>query len=336
MKRNIADKLILLIISALGIMLIIWQREVSDAIIDAVKNCVYRIIPSLFAMSVVSTAISKSGVVSGLFRHSKVDGNIVTAFIFGNIGGYPIGAKLLAEMVDDGRIDTATAAAALPFCYGCGPAFSAGIVGIAVFGDARFGIAAMCADLAANATMFIWYIATRKNRKNAVESRSGGFSTPLMIDSVNSAVSAMTGVCSMIVFFAALRAILKSILPSLFEIKIFAAVLEISNIAELSARDGITLPIAAMLLGFGGLCVIMQVAAIVGGKFSLKKFLLSRFIALPLAGGYAVIISRILDRLGIAAETATKIRLSRSSSLIPIICVAAMVAITLTYRRADS
>ena len=110
MKRNIGDKLILLIISALGIMLIIWQREVSDAIIDAVKNCVYRIIPSLFAMSVVSTAISKSGVVSDMFRNFRVDGNIVTAFIFGNIGGYPIGAKLLAEMVDDGRIDTATAA----------------------------------------------------------------------------------------------------------------------------------------------------------------------------------------------------------------------------------
>lgn len=336
MKKKAADVLILLIIASLGVMLIIRQHEVSVAVIDAVKSCVYRIIPSLFAMSVVSTAISKSGVVSSLFMNSKVDGNIVTAFIFGNIGGYPIGAKLLAEMVNDGHLDTATAASALPFCYGCGPAFSAGIVGIAVFGDARFGIAAMCADFAANATMFLWYIVTNKGYKNVVTSRSDGFSTALMIDSVNSAVSAMTGVCSMIVFFAALREILRSILPSLFEIKTFSALLEISNIAELSAREGITLPIAAMLLGFGGLCVIMQVAAIVGGKFSLKKFLLSRFIALPLAGGYAVIISKILDRLGLVAETATKIRLSRSSSLIPIICVMAMVTITLTYRRADN
>lgn len=335
MRKNAVDRLVLLAVTALGVMLILKQREVSAAIIEAVKSCVYSIIPSLFAMSVVSTAISKSGVVSGLFRKPRVDGNIITAFIFGNVGGYPIGAKLLAEMVDDGRLSACEAASALPFCYGCGPAFSAGIVGAAVFGDARFGIAAMCADFCANAMMFLWYIVTHKNRKNSVCGKFEGFSTKLMIDSVNSAVSAMTGVCSMIVFFAALRAVLESVVPRIFEVNIVPSILEISNMSALSVHDGITLPIASMLLGFGGLCVVMQVAAIVGGRFSLKMFILSRFVALPLAGGYAFIISKILYRFGIVAEAATKIRLSRSSSLIPVICVAAMVAITLTHRRAD-
>lgn len=335
MKKTTVDRLILAVITALGIMLIWKQREVSAAIIEAVKSCVYRIIPSLFAMTVVSTAVSKSGAVSELFRRSRADGNIVTAFIFGNIGGYPIGAKLLSEMVEDGRLSAAEAASALPFCYGSGPAFSAGIVGVAVFGDARFGIAAMCANFAANATLFLWYVVSNKNRKNAVECKSDGFSTKLMIDSVNSAVSAMIGICSMIVFFAALRAVLESIVPRLSETMLLGAVLEISNIAELSVHDGITLPIAAVLLGFGGLCVIMQIVAIVGGRFSLKKFLLSRFIALPLSGGYAFVIMQIFKRLGIVAEAATKIRLSRSPSLIPVICVAAMVAITLMHSRAN-
>ena len=335
MKKSVIDRLILVMIAALGVMLIWKQQEVSAAVIGSLKSCVYRIIPSLFAMSVVSTAISKSGAISGIFRRSRIDGNVITAFIFGNVGGYPIGAKLLSEMVDDGRLSAGEASSALPFCYGCGPAFSAGIVGTAVFGDPRFGIAAMCADLCANATMFLWFIVTNKKRKNASERKSDGFSTKLMIDSVNSAVSAMMGVSSMIVFFAALRAVLISIAPRFFEIKIISAILEISNISDMSVRDGITLPMAAMLLGFGGLCVIMQVAAIINGRFSLKKFLLSRLVALPLDGGYAFIISMILDRLGIVAEAATKIRLSRSPSLIPVICVAAMVAITLTYRRAD-
>ena len=333
MRKAVIDKLVLTAIILLGVMLIWKQGEVSAAIIEAVKNCVYRIVPSLFAMSVVSTAISKSGVVSDMFRRSRVDGNIITAFIFGNIGGYPIGAKLLAEMVDDGRLSAHEAASALPFCYGCGPAFSAGIAGVAVFGDARFGIAAMCADFCANATMFLWYIAMNKNAKNAAESKSDGFSTKLMTDSVNSAASAMVGVCSMIVFFAALRAVLESVVPRIFEVMMLPSVLEISNISGLSVRDGITLPIVSMLLGFGGLCVIMQVAAIVGGRFLLKKFMLSRILSLPLIGGYAFVIAKIFDRLGIVAEAATKIRLSRSSSLIPVICVAAMVAITLTGRR---
>ena len=245
------------------------------------------------------------------------------------IGGYPIGAKLLSEMADDGRLSPADAETAMMFCYGSGPAFAAGVAGISIFGDMRFGLAALLANLSANLTLYIVYMIFSKKQNAKNPSQYKGFSTGLIADSVSSATGAMAGICSMILFFAALKAVLESVFPQIINMKYFASVLEISNIGALSARQGVSLIAVTMLLGFGGLCVHMQLFAIINGRFRMGRFYLSRLIALPLAGGYAFLIERIMYNLGIVSTAATKIRLSQSRSLIPIICVAAMVFITL-------
>lgn len=331
MKSSVKNGAILTVVIAVGVMLIWKQETVSAAVIEAVKNCVYRIIPSLFAMTVISTAISNSGIIPSLLRKVPVNANIFTAFIFGNIGGYPIGAKLLSEMSADGRITKRDAESAITFCYASGPAFAAGVAGAAIFGDIRYGLAALLANILANLTLYIIFLIKNKNSSSATTLQPTGFTTKLMIDSVSSATSAMTGICSMIVFFSALKAIVESFLPVIAHLKYFSSILEISNIASLDSQKNVTLPAVAMLLGFGGLCVQIQVIAIVNGAFSLKKFYLSRFITLPLSGAYAYLFGRLLYSFG-TVTAATKIRLSQSSSLIPIICVAAMVFITLKER----
>ena len=333
MRKKLSDILVTVALCAVGVMLILKQEIVSEAVISAVKVCVYRIIPSLFAMTAVSTAISKSGIISGIMRFKRLDANILTAFIFGNIGGYPIGAKLLSEMVSDGRISCEDAEDAICFCYGCGPAFAAGVVGTAVFGNIEYGIAALAAVILANATMYAIYLIKHKSASSHMALQPLGFSTKLMTDSVSSASGAMVGICSMIVFFSVLKAILFSCFPKLSELRYLASVLEISNISSLSARQGVSLVTVALLLNFGGVCVILQIFAIVNGNFRLGKFCLSRITALILTGGYAILIRKLLSRMGIEAAAAEKIRLSQSSSLIPIICVAAMVFITLSEQK---
>ncbi len=336
MMQKFSDRLILAALAAVGVMLVIRQKEVSAAVIESLKSCVYRIIPSLFAMTAVSSAISNSGLVSGIFSSRKLDANILTAFIFGNIGGYPVGAKLLSEMVSVGRISRDEAEEATCFCYGCGPGFAVGIVGAAVFGSTEYGLAALTAVVLSNATLYATYIFRHRGVSSISPLQPSGFSTKLMTDSVSSAAGSMMGICAMIVFFSALKAILFSCFPRLSEMKYFPSILEISNLSALSARQGVSLVTAALLLGFGGLCVIMQIFSVVSGSFSLKKFCLSRLISLPLTGGYAFLMQLLLGRLGIEAAAAEKIRLSRSPSLIPIICVMAMVFITLCEHRKEA
>ena len=336
MRKKVADYLVFAALAAVGVMLILKQQEVSEAVTESLKSCAYRIIPSLFAMTVISGAVSKSGVVARLIRFKRLDADILTAFIFGNIGGYPVGAKMLAETVDGGRISREEAEEAICFCYGCGPAFAAGVAGEAVFGRAEFGIAALLAVILSNATMYAAYLIRHRSTSSKKALQASGFSTKLMTDSVNSAAGAMVGICAMIVFFSALKAILFAYFPCLSEVKYLAAILEISNIAGLSTCKGVSLVTVALLLGFGGLCVIMQIFSVAGGSFGLTKFCVSRLIALPLTAGYAFVIQRLLGRLGIEAAASEKIRLSQSPSLIPVICVAAMVFITLSERRGVS
>lgn len=325
MKKR-RDLAVLLILTAVGVMLIVRQKEIADAVISAVESCVYRIIPSLFAMSVISTAISKSGVLSIFTRKIGINADVFAAFIFGNVGGYPIGAKLLSEAVAEGRLTRESAERAIPFCFGAGPSFAAGVVGAAVFSDIRVGIAALFCSFMANFVLYLIHLFSKDSCPPAYSARPEGFSTRLLTDSVSSALYAMMNICSMIVFFAALKAVAEAVLPFLAQLKYFSVLLEISNISKC---QGISLVTASSLLAFGGLCVNMQIFAIVNGVFSLKRFFLSRFIFLPLTILFAFAAERILPLLGIAIETATKIRLSQSPSLIPIICVAAMAVITM-------
>lgn len=333
MKGKISDILTLSALILVGIMLITCQEAVSEAVVESLKTCAYTIIPSLFAMTVLSTAVSQSGIVRSLFSNSNISADIFTAFILGNIGGYPIGAKLLAISVEDGRISKEEAAKSLGFCFGSGPAFAAGIAGTAIFGDIRFGIAALIANIAANATLYIRYLIFNKPCKgNHSVTDKIGFSSSLMVESVSSATSAMITISSMIVFFSAIRALLECAVPQISSAKYLPAILEISNISHLNSCKGISLATVSMLLSFGGLCVNMQIIAMAGGKFSMKNFYLSRIAAVLLSGLYGFLLEKLLYAFGIVREASTKIRLSQSPSLIPIICVAAMVFITITYQ----
>lgn len=334
MKERTADALTLFALCSLGSLLILKHDAVSAAVIEASKTCVYVIIPSLFPMTVLSSAIAKSGVLSRFLRGSKLNPAVAAAFILGNVGGYPIGAKLLREACDSGEITPREASRAAGFCFGSGPAFAAGVAGAAVFGNVIFGIAAMAANILANLTLFIAYLITNKNvpTNNKAETKRPAFSG-LMVESVSSATGAMMSICPMILFFAALKGLIEHLFPALMETKYLPAILEISNIAGLSGCKGISIAIISMLLGFGGICVHMQVLAMIGGRFSVKNFYLTRAAAILLSGLYAFLIEKALLYFGIACEASTKIRLSQSPSLIPIFCVAAMVFITLTERR---
>ncbi len=335
MKRTTAVFTFCGLILAAGAM-IFCQQSVSQAVIEAIKNCVFRIVPSLFGVTVLSTALSRSGAVYGVFRSERISPDILSAFILGNIGGYPIGARILSEAVSSGRLKREEAEEAMAFCYGAGPAFAAGIIGAAVFNSALYGIFALLCCILSNSVLFLIFIFRRSKKSEIPSVPMRGFSSALMVESIQSSVGAMSGVCSVIIFFTSVRAVLEAAFPYLKTIPLLSPVIEITGISFLSPSDGITLPIAAMFLSFGGLCVILQIFAIINGEFGLKKFLLSKMISVPLSGVFGIFAELILKRTGIASEASTKIRLSQSPSLIPVICVFAMVFITLVYPKRRS
>ena len=117
-----------------------------DAARGALVLCADTILPSLFPFFVLSILFSRLGIPRALGRRLGgvagrlfgVSGAGIAALPIGLLGGYPMGAACIAELLARREIDEAEAERLLLFANTSGPAFLIGGVGAgteAVFGD---------------------------------------------------------------------------------------------------------------------------------------------------------------------------------------------------------
>lgn len=255
---------------------------------DAGIRCVTILIPSLYLCAVLAAFFVRSGILDCIARPLHrctrnilhMDGNFFVIFLFSQIAGYPAGAQLLQQMHQKHpayRIETF-----LPVCFGCGPAFLTGTVCAAagLLPDAA-GILFLAIFLPN--LLFALVLARRTNlRQRESLQPTLSLRAQTFTDSVDSGASAMLKICSMVLIFAAFIGVMEGVLETFPDGKelpdIAACVLEISNITEY-LRNGGSLPMAAALLSFGGICVHLQNAAIFGMHFPWRIFWCVRLMA---------------------------------------------------------
>lgn len=300
------------IAAAAAVFLITVPNVATGAVGAAVSDCLEVIVPSLFAFSVLAAYLQRSGLYRvalkpltlPLSKLLRIDEELCAVFVLANIGGYPVGASLLAETVRRGALSEKDASRMLCCCFGSGPSFIVGIAGTRVFGSTAAGLAlfAVC-FISSLAMAFIVRTGGEiefKRSEARYDLSSGAF-----ISSVMTGAKVMFTVCAMIVGFSVISAMLGYIgVNSLFERLfgllgagensggIFAAVLEVSRLKSIVPANG-AFPICAALLSFGGVCVIMQIAAL-SGKIPLKRFILSRITAAAISAFTAIPLSKIL------------------------------------------
>ncbi|MCD7771734.1 MAG: hypothetical protein LUH23_06580 [Oscillospiraceae bacterium] len=103
MKNKIQGLFTILVIAVM-IMSLIHIDEVKARVVQAIENCLIGIVPSLFLNSVLSSVLIKC---SGAIKPRNISrGSYGTflAFILGNICGYPIGAKIISDLVKENAI----------------------------------------------------------------------------------------------------------------------------------------------------------------------------------------------------------------------------------------
>lgn len=328
------------IAGAVIILLLIDPNSVSGAVRLSSESCLEVIVPSLFAFTVLAVYLQKSGLYRTalkpltypLSKLLRMDEELCAVFVLANIGGYPVGAKLLTELVTQGRLSPKNAGRMMCFCFGSGPGFMIGIAGMRIFGSAAAGLTLFGASFASS-LLIAAFVRTR-GEITLERSESGyNLTSDAFIASVTSGARVMFTVCAMIVGFSAVSALLKSVgVYALFEGvfgsgEVFPALLEITRIRELTPNAH-ALPTCAALLGFGGVCVLMQVAAL-AKEIPLKGFLISRvpaamisvLITAPFAGRFPP-----GDVQAIAPDT-TVIPFTKNAALS--VCVLAMCAILL-------
>ncbi len=342
-----------LVCAAAAAFLLLSPETAAAAVHSAVISCLEVIIPSLFAFTVLSVFLTKSGLYRVALRPLtfplskllRIDEELCGLFLLSNIGGYPVGASLISEMYGNGRISRDTAARLLCFCYGSGPSFIVGIAGLRVFGSAAAG-------LALYAACFLGSLV------NALIVRAGGrldisptknkpaVTADCFIGSVISAARVMFTVCAMITAFSvvismlgfigadrAFAALLSRLGAGELSEGVFPALLEISRLRDILPVNG-AMPLCAGLLSFGGACVVLQVAAL-ARDIPLGKFLLFRVPAMMVSAAAAVPLSLILPppdaaAIASAAGSARLFSANGAASL----CVMAMAGILLAEDRA--
>lgn len=216
-----------------------------------------------------------------LGRALHLNGAGCALFLLGLSGGYPLGAATAAEMVAAGSLDRREAERLLRFCDNTGPAFAVGAVGTGIFrsaglGFALWGIHGMSALLLG--------LVSRLKETPAPSSLSPKESLPLpgecLTRAVSGAVRSIISIGGYISFFSALLSVAGEFgypakaadaVASLTGGDPAALRALLSGMLELSggigAMKGLSptpanLALASFLLGWGGLCVHLQAAAV--------------------------------------------------------------------------
>ena len=142
---KIRDRLPLLAVLCCFSALLLLPEVSAQAVRDAMLLCVQTLIPSLFPFFVLSSLLIACGasellsaLLSPLMRPLfGLSGAGAAALALGLCGGYPVGARTAAELVENGALSQEEGERLLAFCNNAGPGFLLGVCGAGVFSSSR-------------------------------------------------------------------------------------------------------------------------------------------------------------------------------------------------------
>jgi len=279
----------LVMVCSFAVLLLMYPQESSAAAQDGITICSSLIIPSLFPFFVLSSLLVSLGFAAILGDWMKpwmwpvfrLNGSCASALILGAIGGYPVGARTAAQLYEDRQCTKEDALRLSAFCNNCGPAFLFSVAGCGVFSSKTAGFLLLGTHIAAAclvgffARFYSFKTETRVLPSNLRQKASFSAVFP---DCVKDSFSATLNVCAFVILFSVLlrlsscsgllpwcaehlaRILPGSVSPELCH-SLIAGIFELSTgiytLTEVSSAP-LALPLAAFLLGWGGLSVHCQ------------------------------------------------------------------------------
>ena len=302
---KIRDRLPLLAVLCCFSALLLLPEVSAQAARDAMLLCAQTLIPSLFPFFVLSSLLIACGasellsaLLSPLMRPLfGLSGTGAAALALGLCGGYPVGARTAAELVENGALSQEEGERLLAFCNNAGPGFLLGVCGAGVFSSSRAGAAlylihvaaALCAGLLTCRALPPVPHGTYPHKSAKAQHLSTAFPA-----AVQNALTGCLNVSAFVVFFTVLARLLLHFLPEAFASSLPCALLLgflvlTSGVVSLPCSRAGFLACAA-LLGWGGMSVHCQTLSVLAAtplsaRYYLKgkvlQALLSLLLALP-------------------------------------------------------
>ncbi len=282
---------------------VICPSVASEATLAALSLCAVRVVPSLFLFMAAAKMLSKCGgarlfskftrgAFEKLFGLSEGGGAVL---FLGLLSGYPTGALVIAEFLQDKTMEKEEAERILPFVTAASPAFLIGAAG-GMLGGTEEGLLLFFSQLA---SAFILLLVTRRKMSGIVRN-SPKVRTATAISAVTSSIrecgGAILTVCSFVTFFYVFSAMTLYLLPEGTPDMLAAA---ISGFLEISCgfAHASTMPdsilrafVCGAVTGFGGISVFMQSAdALCACGVSMKKYFLGKITQALLCGCFCAV-----------------------------------------------
>ncbi len=261
-KNRLLDIFTLGVIGLGMLLLLIFPNKMSIGIADGLMICGNILIPSLFPFTVLSVFLFECGIIQKRIQSSFSFAFVI--FILSALGGYPIGAKIIADAHNNGYINKETANRTLRFCVNAGPAFILTVVGKGIFSNEKIGIILLVAHLISSLEILLFngrYLLRENIKCNKQKTSTLAQS---FVTSVASACSSMIGISSYVILFSGIINLLQSLEKrSTFVV----GLLEITN----GVLKNKNIYLITFFLGFSGFCIIMQILSI-GANFIDKPY----------------------------------------------------------------
>jgi hypothetical protein len=212
-------------------------------------------------------------VLAGIFtqpqRGAKKVPAALGAVLLGFLGGYPLGAKTAAQLLEQGAVTRVQAQKLQLFCVNAGPAYLIGAVGAGLLGSRRAGMILFASMLVSGLAMGVLtrFLPLQEERTESVRAagtpplREGGRRPfdHVLLGAVTQATGVILGVCAWIVLFSCACALLQLLPHALWRaIPALNVLLEVSSGSVAVVRAGMPLPVLCAALGWGGLGVHCQ------------------------------------------------------------------------------
>ena len=279
------------------------STELAEGISQGLTLCASSVVPSLFPFMVLSDFIVKSGVskvLGGIIlkpvgKLLKLSDNGCTVFLMSLVGGYPIGPKMISELLKENRICKAEAKRLNLFCINPSPAFVITMLGEVFFGSKALGIIFYVSCVASSLIIAVFSAFSGENF-HAEKSKIYRIENPVdaLVGSAYSGTVSMLLICAWVVIFNAVISVILYYFKSKTAFY-FCSVLEITNGINLVKK---ILPfwLSAFLIAFGGVSVHCQVlSSIRKSEMKTLSFIASRLVHASLTGAVCFVLLKIFN-----------------------------------------
>ena len=252
------------------ILLILDGKTAFYSATQGLRMCIEAVIPSLFPFFFLSVIINdrllgaNSRLLSPLARACKIPEGSTSILLLGLIGGYPVGAATIHDAYKANILSKQQSARMLSFCSNAGPAFLFGMLA-PIFPDST-------------ALWVLWVIQISSalcvgmlmpgDRGTPIELSHAG--TVTTAKAMHITLRNISLVCGWILIFRIILGFAQRwflwLLPLDLQI-LLSGFVELSNgclSLSLISSTGLRFLLSAVFLSFGGLCVCMQTASVIG------------------------------------------------------------------------